>query len=361
VGLRAVPRRQHRLLVQAIERWRQDGVISADIATSLRGSIAAARFDWKRVAASSFIVAIACLVIAVSAAIADQWLMALLARLVRVSALGKSLAFAVAAVLVFGWALSRRARAPEKVYSNEALFFVGVLALATSVLFFGQAIDRGTGDYSLLFLLAALLYALLGLAFPSKQVWIFALVSLGGWMGTKTGYVSGWGAYYLGMNYPLRFVLFGGALTLLGLATERLAPPPSPHPPASPRGRLGFVAPQTKVLGLLYLFIALWIMSIFGNYGDMERWYRASSLELVHWSLLFGLVALVAIWYGLHADDGVARGFGLTFLFINLYTRFFEYFWQPMHKALFFAILAVSFWYLGTHAERIWRLGERQP
>jgi len=56
----------------------------------------------------------------------------------------------------------------------------------------------------------------------------------------------------------------------------------------------------------------------------------------------------------------VLRGFGLTFLFINLYTRFFEYFWDSMHKALFFAVLALSFWYVGSRAERIWHFGQRK-
>lgn len=358
MAARPVPKRQYRLLMQAILRWRQDGVISTEIAETLRRSVAPARFDWRRVAAYSFVIAIACLVIAVAAAVADRFLMELLARLFSAPAAIKSLALAAVATLVFAWAVTRRARAPQKIYSNEALFFIGVLALAGSVAFFGQAIDRGTGHYSVLFLLAAVLYMLLGLAFPSKQVWVFGLFSLGAWMGTETGYMSGWGAYYLRMNYPLRFVIFGASLTVLGLATERLAPPPSARPPSSLRGRLGHLAPQTKVVGLLHLFVALWIMSIFGNYDDIERWRRASHLELVHWSVIFGVVAVLAIWYGLREDDGVARGFGLTFLTINLYTRFFEHFWEPMHKAVFFAILAVSFWYLGTHAEKIWRLGE---
>jgi hypothetical protein len=116
------------------------------------------------------------------------------------------------------------------------------------------------------------------------------------------------------------------------------------------------------VIGLLHLFIALWIMSIFGNYGDMEQWHRVPHYKLLHWSLIFGAVAIAAIWYGLKHDDGVLRGFGLTFLSINLYTRFFEYFWNSIHKAAFFAVLAASFWYLGSRAERIWNLGrENRP
>lgn len=58
---------------------------------------------------------------------------------------------------------------------------------------------------------------------------------------------------------------------------------------------------------------------------------------------MFGVVSVAAIYLGIRYEDKVARGFGLTFLFINLYTRFFEYFWDHLHKAIFFTILAVSF------------------
>jgi len=41
-------------------------------------------------------------------------------------------------------------------------------------------------------------------------------------------------------------------------------------------------------------------------------------------------------------DDGMVRGFGLTFLF--LYTRYFEYFGDTLHKATFFAVRPCSTW-----------------
>jgi hypothetical protein len=88
--------------------------------------------------------------------------------------------------------------------------------------------------------------------------------------------------------------------------------------------RLLSMSPETEVIGLLYLFIALWILSIFGNYGNVMEWQGVRQYELLHWALLFGVVAVAAIWYGLKRDDAVLRGFGLTFLFINLYTRYFE-------------------------------------
>jgi hypothetical protein len=97
-------------------------------------------------------------------------------------------------------------------------------------------------------------------------------------------------------------------------------------------------------------------LSIFGNYGDMDSWYHVKQIELFHWGILFAGVAILAIWYGLKQDDYTSRSFGITFLFINLYTKFFEYFWDSVHKAVFFLILAVSFWFLGQKAEKIWNL-----
>jgi len=143
------------------------------------------------------------------------------------------------------------------------------------------------------------------------------------------------------MNFPLRFVIFGAILTIAS-ALFKVRP-----------GRQDFERP-TRVMGLLYLFIALWILSIFGNYGNIDSWYRARQIELFHWSLLFGIVSLLVILHGIKFDDHMTRGFGLTFLFINLYTRYFEYFWNTLHKAIFFALLAISFWFIGSRAEKIW-------
>ncbi|MCL2790262.1 MAG: hypothetical protein FWD79_06415 [Desulfobulbus sp.] len=354
----ALSRRHHGVVAKMITRWRAHDIIDEQTGARLENSIGIAPFDWQQAARYAFMVAICCLVIAVSSVLADKLLMELLARIFQAPAIAKCGFFTAVAAGIFYYGLLLRNRFPHRIYSNEAVFFVGVLALAAAVFFLGVAVDTGTGHYSLLFLLASVLYALLGLWFSSALVWVFGLLSLGAWMGTETGYVSGYGMYYLGMNYPLRFVLFGAALSGFGIVGQRAAPCEGAETGVS---RLLAMSPQTKVIGLLHLFVALWIMSIFGNYGDMEHWYRARQYELLHWSLLFGAASIAAIWYGLKQDDGVLRGFGLTFLFINLYTRFFEYFWDSMHKAIFFAVLAASFWAIGSRAETIWQFGERRP
>jgi hypothetical protein len=110
------------------------------------------------------------------------------------------------------------------------------------------------------------------------------------------------------------------------------------------------------IVGLLYLFIALWILSIFGNYTDMSLWHQAGRFELFHWSLYFAGAGLASLAHGVRANNGVTRGFGIVFLSINLYTRFFEYLWQPLHKACFFALLAVTFWLCALYAEKAWNM-----
>jgi uncharacterized integral membrane protein len=336
-------RKKAKALESAVKAWIEENVVSQEEASRLLKSVEIVGFDWKRLAKYSFWISIICIIISISALLADEALMKLLAKIFNAPAIIKCLFFALIAAILFYVGAARKARKPETIFSNEAIFFLGILATAASIAFLGEAIDRSSEHYSLLLLLASIIYSILGLWFPSKLVWIFGLLSLGSWFGAETGYISGWGAYYLGMNYPLRFVLFGLVLAASSAVFDRW------------ENRSEFMQP-TRVMGLLYLFIALWILSIFGNYDEVSQWQRVKQIELFHWSLLFAAASIAAIYYGLKHDDGVTRGFGLTFLFINLYTRFFEFFWGNLHKAVFFALLAGSFWYLGSHAEKIWGL-----
>jgi hypothetical protein len=342
-----LPRKQATVVRQAIERWKQDGVIPEAQAATLAATIEVQYFDWRKLAKYSFWIALFSIVSSVSAALSDRMLQDLLEVIFKAPALLKCAVLALVATGLFRLGVVKRVQAPDKIYRNEAIFFLGVLATGGAITQLGIALDTGSGHYSLLLLLSFLVYAILGVVLESNLIWIFALVSLGGWMGTETGYMSGWGAYYLGMNYPLRFVLFGAVLTGCAMTLEH-------HVIGARFYR------STLVMGLLYLFIALWIMSIFGNYGDMNQWERAKQIELFHWSLIFGAVAGWAIYYGLRHDNDITKGFGITFLGINLYTRFFELFWNSLHKAIFFALLATSFWYIGSKAETIWNLGKRE-
>ena len=325
---------------QALTEWERDNVLTTEERQRLEDHLEIIPFDWKRLARYSFWIALASIIISIAAILVDEELIEWLLKIFNLSAALRAFVSGAIAGLFYYKAYRRRKRFPEKTFSNEAWAFLGVLSTALSISQIGIWLDAGSGHFSLLLGLAAFVYAFLGYRFASPLIWLFALISLGGWFGAETGYMSSWGAYYFGMNYPLRFVLFGATLTgvtYIFRDSESFKP----------------LYSTTLKTGLFYLFMALWILSIFGNY-DINSWEKVKQIELVHWSLLFGVVAAGSIWHGLKYDNNMTRSFGLTFLGINLYTRFFEYFWDNVHKAIFFAILALSFWLLGQRAERIW-------
>jgi hypothetical protein len=168
-------------------------------------------------------------------------------------------------------------------------------------------------------------------------------VSLGSWFGTETGYQTDWSFYFLGMNYPLCFVLFGISLVLFSFLMLRFR-------------MLYLFRELTYVVGLLYLFVSLWLLSIFGNFGSLEDWLRIKQIELFYWGIISLLFSIGFTIYGIRFRDHIAREFGISFLLINLYSRYFEYLWDITDKTIFFGIMAISFWLIGRKAEKIWNL-----
>ncbi|UII20293.1 DUF2157 domain-containing protein [Fulvivirga ligni] len=336
-------KKQGDFLTDTIDEWEQNSVITPDEAEKLKNSYSIRPFDWKGLATYSFWIAVICGVISVVSIMADGIVIELIEKFFTSFDVGACILFSLLAAGAFYLGLKRRKTMPLKTMSNEALFLAGALFTSVAIGYLGEAIDTGSGHYSLLFLLSTIIFAGLAIWFPSTLVWIFALLSFGSWFGAETGYISGWGAYFLGMNYPLRFVVFGAILIGVSFLFKY-------------NQKTFYFYKSTYILGLLNLFISLWILSIFGNYGDISSWYDVKQIELFHWGLIFAAVAVLAIVYGLKYDDYTSRSFGITFLFINLYTKFFEYFWDSMHKAMFFIILAASFWIIGRKAESIWNL-----
>jgi hypothetical protein len=333
-----------RVISECIRRWRENGTVTDEIAERLLVSYETWRFDWVRVASVALLVSIVCTFIAVAALLSEEWLRRLMARLFDSPDWAKFLAFAVLAAVFYGAGLVRRSGRPQNVLTNEALLLLGVLATAASLFFLGAAVSSLGEHFSLLLLFASCVYGALGIGMRSRLIWVFALLSLGGWVGAETGYLSDWDVYYHGMNYPLRFVPFGVAVCTVSFLLGRSR-------------RLLFFWRSTLIVGLLFLFVSLWILSVFGNHASEVTWRAVSQTEFFHWSVLFALAAFAGIWHGLKFDNEISHGFGVTFLFVNLFTRYFEYFWDTLHKALFFAVLAATFWVLGNWAQRIWTMG----
>jgi len=338
-----IDKQENEFLNETITHWEKGGVLNTKKAAELRSTLEVKGFDWMRLAKYSFWIALICGGVSFTFLIVNDTVVKWLKSLYYTPDIVISIISAIAAVFLFYWGRSRERLYPEKVFSNEAVVFTGVLFTACCIAYLGKTFDNQSRHYSLLFLLSVFIYGFLAWRMQSKLIWLFALVSLGSWFGTETGYQTRWADYFLGMNYPLRFVLFG--LVLVG-ACQLLRS----------RKWFAYFFEQTYVVGLLYLFLSLWMLSIFGNYGNLDRWYDVKQITFFYWGIISAVVAGGFLLFGLKRGDTIAREFGITFLIIFIYTKYFEYFWDNINKAVFFAILAASFWLIGRKAEKIWNL-----
>jgi hypothetical protein len=328
-------------LSRVIGDWEKDKLLTTEQAEKLRESYEVKGFDWMRLAKYSFWIALVCGVVSFTFLIVNDTIVNWLKKLYYTPDIIISVTSAVMAAFFFLWGRRRENRFPEKVFSNEAVIFTGVLFTACCIAYLGKTFDDGSGHFSILFLISVFVYGFLAYRLDSRLIWLFALVSLGSWFGTETGYQTQWSHYFLGMNYPLRFVLFG--LVLVALC----------HLLRNSKWFRDFWE-LTYVVGLLYLFLSLWLLSIFGNYGSIDSWWKVKQISLFYWGIISGAVAGGFMLYGLKRKDVVAREFGITFLLIFIYTKYFEYFWDSTNHTIFFAVLAVSFWLIGRKAEKIW-------
>ena len=80
----------------------------------------------------------------------------------------------------------------------------------------GRDLSTGSGNWPALLLIDLLVLLALSYALNNPLLLILSAVVFFGWFGGFTGYASGWGAYWFGMSYPLRFL--AAALAIIAIA-----------------------------------------------------------------------------------------------------------------------------------------------
>jgi hypothetical protein len=158
----------------------------------------------------------------------------------------------------------------------------------------------------------AALAGVLAYALGNRLVLIHALCNFFLFFGGETGYVSGWGAYWLGMNYPLRFLAAG--LVSLGVAHF--------HARGGPRWR-GFSRVYLH-FGLLIAHFALWFFSVFGYFETDVRW-NGTEGERVAFSIAWAAISAGSLWAGSRIGLSTIRAYGLVFLILDCYTFYFQF------------------------------------
>ena len=142
---------------------------------------------------------------------------------------------------------------------------------------------------------------------------------------------GGYGAYFAHIQDERLMALAALAAILFGLWHERRLEP-------DPLRRCAGFGGLYLIFGLLYLNLSLWFLTLFGRPLD--------------WVLIFTAAGIAQIVIGARLRDARFTGFGIVFLAIDLYTRFFEHFWDRLSTGMFFLIAGALAMVLGYGFER---------
>ena len=244
-----VTRKEQRIIQRALNAWQASGELTPADSQRLAHTLRVSPFDWRRLSRYAFWTALACVIIAIGSLFSDSELMARIIEFFAFSSLARIGLPALVAVLFYLWGFSRQRRETQWHYSTEAILFLGVFFTAIALWQLGERLDNGSGHIAPLFLAGCAVYGLVGFFGRSGLVWLFFLLSLGNWFGAQTGYMSGWGAYWLGMNYPVRFIFFGGALLALWLEGPHAVLQQLQHSGWREVGAVAYLAVLSTLLG----------------------------------------------------------------------------------------------------------------
>jgi len=246
-------------------------------------------------------------------------------------------------LLAGGWFLKHRDRLP---LAAEALQLGGAIALQGLVWVLAAHYSTGSGDWPSVVGLNTVLAFGIAYAVVNRLVLWLACAHLFAWLGARSGFDSGWDAYWLGMDWPLRYLAL--AAPTLGAAWWH-----------SVVGR-GRWAPFGRIylhFGLLTANLSFWFLSLFGAYSGGDVHWDGTEMERLAFSVLWGLLSYGCMVAAARTGLRLLRGWGLTFLVIDLYTFYFQFVVARSGELWYVHMLLVggSLLALGFNLERLRR------
>lgn len=326
-------KKEAEVLNNAIEEWTSSGKLSPEQSAELKDSIEV-NSDAQPIAHYFFFVALSCALLAFGAIFIDDKLLEKVKSYFLLSDLVVAIAFTALSFISFIWLKKKRQHYSPAVF--EVYSVISSLLVSIALVYYCK--DTGFGpNYSGFLIVASCLLTFLSLWLPSRSLWIINILALMGWYGAFSNWLST-DNLFLGMNYPMRFSVFGILIVALSMIQSRTA-------------KLRDTERITYLAGLAILLTGLWGVSVFGNYNSLEEWAKVRQVQVIAYSIVFAGVAGLLFYFGYKRGDTTTRDIGLFALLINLYTRYFEFFWDSTNKGIFFLLLALSFWFIGKRID----------
>ena len=236
-----------------------------------------------------------------------------------------------AAVMYFGAKLAAD-KEQKHPFTGQALLTIGLIGLYASIsaIYLVSGGSKYSNMYSWFMLITSAAAFLTAYHFHLRWPLLIALLMFFHGVGSMSEY-WGYGSYFLDVQDPRSMSVIALLTILLGywhehtLESEKLQK-------CTGFGHLYII------FGLLYFNLSLWLLSL-DVYGYR---YQDEQNATLLWVILFTLAGIAQIVAGARLKDSRFTGFGIVFLGINLYTRFYEHFWDDMSKAAFFTVAGIT-------------------
>jgi hypothetical protein len=334
-----VDKKEAYLLRRAVAEWEESKLITSQQADELEKTWEIRETDWQAITLYIFIAAISCALMAFGSLVLEE-------KWIEVLRLKFSLGDGIIATLFAGLTVflclhgyRRQHRHLSYMLNNELFWLLPVLSIGVSVVYLGKSLQYLNGNYGAFWLLATACYGILAIIISSRLLWASTLLCLIPAYVKLTYFLSEGKAYFWGMNLPCRMFLLAVIMLGIDLIFRR-------------NRKYKKVEDITWAGSWLLLLLSGWLISLFGNSASWDEWQHVRQVQLLWWVALFTLLCVITIVLGIKTRDSMVRDAGVLFLLLDMYTRYFEYLWDRTHKGLFFAILAVSFWWIGKLLER---------
>jgi hypothetical protein len=293
-------------LAQDVSLWQVDGFVSDEVASLLR----------KRYDTSGFGIGVLAKYLAVMGAlIAGFGLLGFVGFVSDSLTFGAVESFFVAAAL-FTWGI-KLAKDPLARYqqSSRAVLAIGLFALIGGGFAACVAANMELGPtLAVVGLIVVPVAILLAYVFRNSFLLVLAVLCLFHWLGSWHA-MEGQSSYVLEIQDPVMMSVAAACAAAFGIL-QRRGKIPCPT---------GFDTVWLSV-GLIYLNLALLILTV-----DSHR----TALPWVCAAFAAGLLQIVL---GATEKSAVLVAFGVTAVGLNLFTRYFEGFWDDLDKGLFFLI-----------------------
>lgn len=336
-----VNKKEAKLLENAIDQWQKDALLDSAKAGELKQSISAYRNEFDSVAFYASIAAVSCALLAFGALVLDEKWIERLRNLFEFSEVVIGLIFAGISVLLIWIAKRRKTKFTYATLANESFTVLIALAIGVSVAYFTRSFHTTYYYYGVGIFAAACIYGIVGVFLDAKLLWVCMLLALITAWATQT---YAWSAdasksYFLGMNYPLRMVLLGIILIITAFLLRNA------------KIFKNFYRLTWYSSWIFFLLSALFL-SASGNLS-YDVWAAIRQGKLLMWAIAYTVLLVGTLIWSVKQKDEMLRDIAIVFFLLNIYTRYFEYFWDRTNKGLFFALLALSFWLIGKKAEQL--------